>query len=114
VPDVAAQQLAEPVVTCIQESQLVAPPAEVARLDLSKVSIGELSELGGCCRFKAQRSAIVHGWALWFTCHFAPTNVVLSTSPASPQTHWKQSVVLLPEVRRRCHPWTQPGLALMR
>ena len=98
VPLVAQQALGQPEVMCITAEQVMAPPEVVATLDLHTATVGELSELGQRCRFRATRSGIVHGYALWFSCSFQPTAVVLATGPSDPQTHWKQSVVLLPEM----------------
>ena len=112
VPLVAQQALAQPEVTCICADQMMATPEVVATLDLHTTTVGELSELGQRCRFRAARSGIVHGYALWFACRFQPTAVVLSTGPSDPPTHWKQSVVLLPEVRATDVPRTVARLAL--
>lgn len=44
-------------------------------------------------------TAIMHGLGCWFDLEFigSAANVVLSTSPGSPGTHWYQCRLLLPE-----------------
>jgi|APGre2960657444_1045066.scaffolds.fasta_scaffold01283_12 2-polyprenyl-3-methyl-5-hydroxy-6-metoxy-1,4-benzoquinol methylase len=98
VPHVAAAAVQEPLVTLVEASQLLAPPCRAASIDCATVSIGELSETGGLCRFRASRSGIVHGYALWFELTFPGCDAVLSNAPGQPPTHWKQTVVLLPEM----------------
>jgi 2-polyprenyl-3-methyl-5-hydroxy-6-metoxy-1,4-benzoquinol methylase len=114
VPSVAQQALTEPQVTCIQPGQLLAEPQVVAELDLATVSAGELSEIGTRRRYSASRDGIVHGFGLWFTCMFKPTDVELSTAPSARETHWKQTVVLLPEVRARVTVLCVPLCARLR
>ena len=45
------------------------------------------------------------GVALWFECDFSPSSVVLDTGPSAPETHWKQTVVLLPEGKAVLTQW---------
>ncbi|KAJ8879726.1 hypothetical protein PR048_020334 [Dryococelus australis] len=38
------------------------------------------------------------GVCLWFECQFPGDSPCLSTSPASPRTHWQQTALVLPQV----------------
>jgi protein arginine N-methyltransferase 1/protein arginine N-methyltransferase 6 len=99
LPSVAAAALAAPLITALVPSQLVAPAREVAVIDLTTTTLAELEEVGGAAlQFCAHQTATVHGYALWFTVEFPDCEIELSTSPASELTHWKQTVVLLPEM----------------
>ncbi|XP_055547672.1 protein arginine N-methyltransferase 6 [Wyeomyia smithii] len=76
----------------------------MAWLDLKEVSVDDLSSFEMKEVMVIQKSGKFQGICLWFDCTFPsgdpeqPTKeVVLSTSPNSTPTHWKQSVILLPE-----------------
>ena len=98
-PRVAAAALSAPLVTSILPAQLVAPAREVAVLDLATITVAELEEVGGgALHFCAHQTATVHGYGIWFSVEFPECEVALSTDPASELTHWKQSIVLLPEM----------------
>lgn len=43
-----------------------------------------------------EKSGIYQGICFWFDVQFQNINNVLSTSPKSPQTHWKQTIIVLP------------------
>lgn len=49
----------------------------------------------------SSRSGQYQGICVWFECHFPELNsnnrVILKTGPESPATHWKQTIILLPE-----------------
>jgi hypothetical protein len=59
-----------------------APPVHVARLPLTENKIQGTWTLEESCK----------GLALWFDLHF-PHNIILSTHPQKPITHWKQTVI---------------------
>ena len=118
----AAQQLLEanPQVTVLEQDALLAQPRCVDEADLHVIPAAEAGRCGDELVFVATREAVCHGYALWFECDFfakRPSSsgegadddglgdmgegdepaVVLSTGPEAPPTHWKQTVVLLPE-----------------
>lgn len=76
----------------------------MAWLDLKEASVDDLNTFDMKEVIVIQRPGIFQGVCLWFDCTFPsvasnqPTSeVVLSTNPNCPATHWKQSVILLPE-----------------
>lgn len=76
----------------------------MAWLDLKEVTVEDLSSFDMKEVIVVQKSGRLQGVCLWFDCTFPNgdssqlmNEVVLSTSPSSPSTHWKQSVILLPE-----------------
>jgi protein arginine N-methyltransferase 1 len=65
---------------------LAVPPASWDALDFT----GEIdSRRRGSVSWRLTTPATIYGIALWWDCLLAP-GVVLSTSPASPRTHWDQ------------------------
>ncbi|XP_058819626.1 protein arginine N-methyltransferase 6 [Topomyia yanbarensis] len=76
----------------------------MAWLDLKEVSVEDLDAFEMKEVMVIQNSGKFQGICIWFDCTFPSGDpsqvaheVVLSTSPKSPVTHWKQSVILLPE-----------------
>jgi protein arginine N-methyltransferase 1 len=98
-PHVAEAALQAPLVTLLQPGQLLAQPREVAVIDCCSVTVSDLSEVGGqrLC-FLSDKTATVHGYAIWFSVEFPETECLLSNAPGLPATHWQQSVVLLPDM----------------
>jgi len=43
-----------------------------------------------------EKSEIYQGVCFWFDVQFPTTDTTLSTSPSSPITHWKQTIIVLP------------------
>ncbi|XP_029720689.2 protein arginine N-methyltransferase 6 [Aedes albopictus] len=72
-------------------------------LDLKEVSTEDLNSIDMKEVMVIQNPGKFQGVCIWFDCTFpsADSNqvdgVVLSTNPKCPATHWKQSVILLPE-----------------
>ncbi|XP_025089637.1 probable protein arginine N-methyltransferase 6 [Pomacea canaliculata] len=127
IPYVQHRLLREPVTTKLEQHQVLASPQTVAEFDLNTVTLVEVQAVSRCLTFKAEKSSTVHGFVLWFDVDFAVkqgsplknTNSqssdgvnsqlpevhnwtvispsILSTSPASPETHWKQTVIILPQ-----------------
>ncbi|XP_058447168.1 protein arginine N-methyltransferase 6 [Malaya genurostris] len=76
----------------------------MAWLDLKEISVEDLDTFEMKEVMVLQNSGKFQGFCLWFDCTFPSGDpnqiaqeVILSTSPKSPTTHWKQSVILLPE-----------------
>jgi type I protein arginine methyltransferase len=92
------ENLETPQILSLTGDAVLAEPAVVADLDLATVTKAELEEISRPLEFTATRAGQLHGVACWFDCAFGPEQV-LDTSPSAPPTHWKQTVVLLPEVR---------------
>lgn len=85
----------------IKNKDLLHHGTVIAWLDLNEISVCDLNEI-------VFKEVIVNEWSgryqavcLWFDVQF-PANddglmVTLSTSPSEPATHWKQTVILLPD-----------------
>lgn len=95
--------LKEPVIVDLTPSQLLAPAQPFVTLDLMAIDRAHTSHLSAHLTFSAAGDGTLHGFGLWFRCVFpGPAGneedcIVLDTSPGQPQTHWKQSVILLPD-----------------
>lgn len=103
-----------PIIENIQPSNCLAQPEQVAHFHLNFVATEDLVRIRRSLTFKLNKYAICHGFAVWFDCDFhdskdesvnslesevgerSKNNVVLSTAPDAMATHWKQTIVLLP------------------
>ena len=93
----AQSMLSAPVISEVKEEMLLAQPQLVKEIDLIEASQSDLRLVSAELPFVANKQGICHGFCFWFDCHFEE-GVVLSTSPKAPMTHWKQAVVMLPEM----------------
>lgn len=95
------QKSRKPEVMSVESSDLLHPGTAFAWIDLRDVTLGDLSEIQFNEIIVVQQSGQYQGVCIWFDVEF-PTNeeehcVILSTSPRSPLTHWKQTIMPLPE-----------------
>jgi hypothetical protein len=91
----------KPIIEEISADQLVSDEKILASLDLNTISIDDLNVLQSYnLKYVVNRDCNLHGFAFWFDVIFHTDDgiVTLSTSPRVKQTHWKQTVVLLPQV----------------
>lgn len=81
----------QPVVGCFDPRVLIAPAVEHL-IDFSSVSMDELREFEIPFSFLCNYTGIMHGVAGWFDVVFRGnvSEVVLTTSPFGPKTHWYQ------------------------
>lgn len=103
---VLGNKMCEPTITCIEKSQCVAEPEIFCELDLKTVIMKDIQNINQTLSYTFTKPGLVHGFASWFDVEFkgpiaAPPDqgtkiVTLSTSPATRQTHWKQTVIFLP------------------
>lgn len=95
------QKSQKPEILLVNEKDLLHEGTVMAWLDLKEVSRDDMSEINFKEVIVASASGRYQGVCIWFECEFPPddsgNSVVLSTSPFSPQTHWKQTVVVLPD-----------------
>ena len=88
----------------VEAADLVGDRQCVASIDCCSVTAASLGCLRKQLHWQLQKGASVHGLALWFDCVFpapAPTagsnepprEIVLSTSPTAPKTHWHQTMI---------------------
>jgi len=90
-------------VTDVTAEQIITNSFLVSSLDLTTVKMEELQHLEEEAFFAVQRAGHFHAFCLWFDVHF-PTpathtegDLVLSTAPGVPSTHWQQFVIKMPE-----------------
>lgn len=97
------QKSSKPEVLEVSGEHLLHEGTVVAWLDLMDVSVSDLDEL----KFKEviviQNAGRYQGVCLWFDVEFPcgdddDSSVILTTHPQAMQTHWKQTVILLPEL----------------
>ncbi|XP_046662593.1 protein arginine N-methyltransferase 6 [Homalodisca vitripennis] len=90
----------EPQITRIASSDLLSDGKEVAILDLYRTTCDELNKISVKQFVAVSKRGDYQGICLWFTVEFPSVegkeNMVLSTSPMSQKTHWKQTVIVLP------------------
>ncbi|EFC46475.1 predicted protein [Naegleria gruberi] len=94
----------KPKVDIISPSQLLLKnPIVVKELDLGKITVDDLKYIDCECHITLdnitdeEAQTHVHGFCVWFDVVFEPNKVILSTSPAAPPTHWKQTIIMLPQ-----------------
>ncbi|UJR23442.1 hypothetical protein I4U23_026447 [Adineta vaga] len=104
VPHIKNSDLRECVIETLEPSQLVHDAQLIQSIDLRTVRIDDLRSMRSFCEFEIDNTCIISGFCFWFDCYFSSTNnssilrsVRLTTSPQSSKTHWKQTLVFLPE-----------------
>lgn len=99
-------KMTKPEVRLIPDSDLLAEPTCVKEFNLRWVTEEEVKFFAETTFVAITRSGTYQGLCLWFECDFDGRDfdedgkefgslVKLSTSPKSPSTHWKQTVVVL-------------------
>jgi hypothetical protein len=93
--------LNECVIETIDPSQLVHDAQLIQSIDLHRIQIEDLHSMHAFCQFDIDNTCIISGFCFWFDCYFSSNNnssiVRLTTNPSSTSTHWKQTLVFLPE-----------------
>lgn len=96
-----AQKSDKPEVTCVRAEDLLHSGTVMVWLDLNDVTVDDLNEFTFDEVIVAEKCGGYQGVCLWFDVEFPADGngdyVCLSTSPSSPQTHWMQTVIPLPE-----------------
>lgn len=111
------QKSSKPEVLIVQKEHLLADDIVVAFLDLNDISPGELDRIDFNEVIVAKKDGKFQGVCLWFEVLF-PSNdmeedTVLSTHPQCAPTHWKQTVVPLPENIETVEPLTPIAFKLV-
>ena len=110
----ATALLSAPVITAVDRTSCLTAPTLVADLDCRTMPADEArARITRALPFVAQKDGICHGFCFAFTVDFDPCDAHegaassggaeakgegLSTLPGAPLTHWKQCVVMLPEM----------------
>jgi hypothetical protein len=96
--------LSQCVIQTIEPTQLVHDAQLIQSIDLRTVQMSDLRVMTAFCEFDIDHTCIISGFAFWFDCYFPSTSassntspMCLSTSPHVLATHWKQTLVFLPE-----------------
>ena len=94
------QKSSKPEISWLSKNDILAEDTVIAFLDLNDVGATELDRIDFSEVIVARKSGNFQGVCIWFDVLF-PSNdegdeVILSTHPQAPQTHWKQTVIPLP------------------
>lgn len=91
----------KPDVIDLKADDILTEPKTISWINLNDITVEELDAHFVQEVVVAQKAGTYQGLALWFSCQFPNkvddrNNIVLSTSPMDTPTHWKQTVVVLP------------------
>lgn len=104
LPYIKNSNLNEFIIETIEPSQLVHDAQLIQSLDLRTVRIDDLRTMRSFCEFNLDNTCIISGFCFWFDCYFSSNNnssilrsTRLTTSPYASKTHWKQTLLFLPD-----------------
>lgn len=89
----------QPLIETVPEAECLAEPQLVVRLDLAFVETDDIQNIVCAPKFVITKNDLLRAFAVWFTVEFDSGEgraIVLSTAPGQPETHWKQTVLILP------------------
>ncbi|XP_072942719.1 uncharacterized protein Art8 [Epargyreus clarus] len=92
----------KPEIMQIKANDLLADEVALCWVDLKEDKVSDLDSYSIQHVIGARKDAKYQGICVWFECNFPKLTsgdgerVVLSTGPESEQTHWKQTVIMLP------------------
>lgn len=79
------------------ENVLAQDVSPIVELDLRHCQIQQLDEIVSKNYLTVvNKNGIYQGVCFWFDVQFLNADTKLSTSPGAPQTHWKQTIIVLP------------------
>lgn len=100
----------KPKISMLPAEYLLSEGVCVHIFELKYVSTDELDNI--CCKLftTSNRDGLYEGICIWFTVSFpsmdeTPKELMLSTSPTAPKTHWKQTILIMEksiEVYKQC------------
>ncbi|CAB3370605.1 Hypothetical predicted protein [Cloeon dipterum] len=101
--------MAKPQVEMLEEEDILSVSRNILTIDMNSVTVQDVSAIRSKVFIATHNSGIYQGVVLWFDVTFPEPDeeneeasaeiVQLDTSPFSPQTHWKQTIILWPEDR---------------
>lgn len=93
------EHLSQPIVGYISPESLLSHERAEYTINFQSCTIKQMKEFTIPFRFTINKTALCHGFGCWFDAVFngSLSQVVLSTSPSSPGTHWYQCRLLLRE-----------------
>ena len=98
LPSVQQNLLSQPTITEIRSAQCLAKPEMVTHLEMAFAEPEDLQTIRGIFNFDINKNDVMHGFACWFDVKFEGDNpVTLDTGPNCEPTHWKQTVMFLPD-----------------
>ncbi|CAF4796401.1 unnamed protein product, partial [Rotaria socialis] len=104
LPYLKNSNLRECYIETIEPFQIVHDAQLIQSIDLRTIRIDDLQTMRSVCEFDMDNPCIISGFCFWFDCYFSSNNnssilrsIRLTTSPYSPKTHWKQTLIFLPE-----------------
>jgi protein arginine N-methyltransferase 6 len=93
------QRCTRPEIVTLKKEDLLADEAVIAFLDLNDISSSDLDRFDFNEVIVAKKDGRFEGLCIWFDVFFPSDNdeTILSTHPQCEATHWKQTVVPIPE-----------------
>ena len=93
------ERLKSPLCEIVPKTATLSKPVSIINWDLYHIKVEETKCLNQVIKFPVTSPGIVHGVALWFSVGFNSEdfNLELKTGPTDPSTHWKQTIVFLPQ-----------------
>jgi len=97
----------QPEIMSLQKENLLSEPVIVAEFDMKWVQREEVISIEDKKFISIKKNGFFHGLALWFDVSFNPliyeeeyeepfNSIDLKTGPCDPETHWKQTVLVVP------------------
>jgi protein arginine N-methyltransferase 1 len=102
--------ITEPVVDVVDAKALVTDSVPILSLDILTCT-KEDAEFTSKFKLKAQRNEYIHGLVAYFECAFTQVHkpIGFSTAPFARYTHWKQTIMYLPDTITICEGETIEG-----
>ncbi|KAF2078083.1 hypothetical protein CYY_000634 [Polysphondylium violaceum] len=91
-----------PLTDTLEPSQKILKENNIRQFNFNTITIEELADIvidDIEFNYNIENPRAIHGFGIWFICYFdgTTTTVELSTSPDDPETHWKQTTILMPQ-----------------
>ncbi|NIG60068.1 protein arginine N-methyltransferase 2-like [Pontoporia blainvillei] len=86
----------------LKPEDCLSEPCTILQLDMRTVQIADLETMKGELHFDIKKAGALHGFTAWFSVRFQnleedEPQLVLSTGPLHPTTHWKQVLFMMDE-----------------